>query len=67
MGLTIRFDAQAISDLEAIRAYLVQRSPSGAERVRFHLMETIEGLSDFPLLGRATDDDLRPENSSKIG
>lgn len=54
MGLAIRFDATALSDLNEIRAYLVERSPAGAERVRRHLMETIDRLSDFPFLGRAT-------------
>jgi len=56
MGLTIRFDAKALSDLEEIRAYLIERSPSGAERIRLHIMETIERLSDFPFLGRSTDE-----------
>lgn len=56
MGLTIRFEANALSDLEEIRDYLVERSPSGAERVRLHIMETVERLSDFPFLGRSTDE-----------
>jgi toxin ParE1/3/4 len=56
MGLTIRFDARALADLAEIRDYLGERSPSGAERVRLHLVETIDRLSDFPFLGRATDE-----------
>lgn len=55
MGLTIRFDATALADLADIR-YLAERSPSGAERVRLHLVETIDRLADFPFLGRATDE-----------
>lgn len=56
MGLTIRFDARALADLAEIRNYLVERSPSGAERVRLHLVETIDRLADFPFLGRQTDE-----------
>ncbi len=56
MGLTIRFDPRAIADLAAIRDYLIERSPSGAERVRLHLVETFERLADFPFLGRPTDE-----------
>ena len=60
MGLTIRFDARALADLAEIRDYLVERSPVGAERVRLHLVETIEHLANYPLLGRATDEpDIR--------
>jgi hypothetical protein len=56
MALIVRFDPRALADLESIRDYLVARSPSGAERVRNHLMATIDRLTDFPLLGRATDE-----------
>ena len=56
MGLTVRFDPRALSDLREIRAYLIERSPAGADRVRSHLMETVERLADFPFLGRATDE-----------
>jgi toxin ParE1/3/4 len=55
MGLTIRFDARALADLAEIRDYLIEHSPSGAERVRLHMVETIDRLSDFPFLGPATD------------
>jgi toxin ParE1/3/4 len=56
MGLTIRFDPRSLADLATIRDYLIERSPSGAERVRVHLVETIERLADFPFLGRQTDE-----------
>lgn len=56
MGLRIRFDARALADLAEIRDYLVERSPSGAERVRLHFVATIERLADFPFLGRRTDE-----------
>jgi len=56
MGLSIRFDARALRDLEEIRDYLVERSPMGAERVRSHIIRTVERLSEYPRLGRATDE-----------
>jgi addiction module RelE/StbE family toxin len=56
MGLRIRFAPRALNDLGEIRSYLTQHSPLGAERVRVHIAETIDRLSDFPRLGRATDE-----------
>ncbi len=31
-------------------------APSGAERVRRRILRTIDGLVDFPFLGKATDE-----------
>jgi plasmid stabilization system protein ParE len=56
MGLRLRFDARAVRDLNDIRAYVGERSATGAERVRRHILATVERLSDFPFLGRATDE-----------
>jgi plasmid stabilization system protein ParE len=56
MGVIVRFDPGALSDLSEIRTYLVPLSPSGAERVRRHILATIDSLTDFPALGRPTDD-----------
>lgn len=55
-GLTLRFDDWALDDLRQIRSYIAERSPSGAERVRRHIMHTIDSLADFPFLGKATDE-----------
>ncbi|SRR5258706_15870079 len=55
MGLNIRFDAKAVSDLADVRNYLVERSPQGAERVRLHILGAIDRLTEFPFLGRPTD------------
>ena len=54
--MKVRLDLRAVSDLEEIRAYLVERSPAAAERVRQHIAQTLEQLGDFPFLGRATDE-----------
>jgi plasmid stabilization system protein ParE len=56
MGLTLRFDDRALDDLRQIRSYIAERSPSGAERVRHHIVHTIDNLTDFPFLGKATDE-----------
>lgn len=54
--MKVRLDPRAVGDLDEIRAYLVERSPSGAERVRQHIAQTLERLGDFPFLGRETDE-----------
>jgi plasmid stabilization system protein ParE len=56
MGLTLRFDDRALDGLRQIRSYIAERSLSGAERVRSHIMHAIDSLIDFPFLGRATDE-----------
>lgn len=56
MGLTLRFDDRALDDLRQIRSYIAERSPNGAERVRRHIMHTIDSLTEFPFLGKATDE-----------
>jgi plasmid stabilization system protein ParE len=56
MGVTLRFDERALDDLRQIRSYIAERSPSGAERVRHHIMHTIDSLTDFPFLGKATNE-----------
>lgn len=54
--MKVRLDQRAVDDLDEIRAYLMERSPGGAERVRLHMAETIERRGNFPFLGRTTDD-----------
>jgi toxin ParE1/3/4 len=56
MGLTLRFDDNALDDLKQIKSYLADRSPTGAERVRSHIMHAIDSLTDFPFLGKMTDE-----------
>lgn len=56
MGLRVRFASRALSDLVEIRNYLLEHSPSAAERFRQHVMAAIDRLSDFPMIGRATDE-----------
>lgn len=56
MGIRVQLDRRAIADLEDIRDYLLQFSPTSAERVRQHIAHTLDALADFPFLCRPTDE-----------
>ena len=51
MALRVRLTPRAILDLTEIRAYLVARSPRGADRVRREIDRTIRGLAKYPGIG----------------
>ena len=51
MALRVRLTPRAILDLSEIRAYLVARSPRGADRVRSEINRTIRGLARYPGIG----------------
>lgn len=50
--MKIYFTDRAADDLEAIHAYLMERSPLGARRVQLAMQSTFALLADFPYLGR---------------
>ncbi len=52
MTLKIRLSPRAQHDLANIRAYIHERNPRAAERVRLRIVHTLDLLSDFPYLGR---------------
>ena len=52
MALKVRLSPFADADFAAIRAYLVPRSPQGAERIRRAIEATIDRLAEFPGIGR---------------
>ena len=54
MGLTVRLTPRAIADLNEIRAYLRDRNPRGAERVRQRIQQSVAMLANFPGIGRPT-------------
>ena len=54
MGLKVRLAPRAIADLDEIRAYLTERNPRAAERVRQRIEQAITTLADFPGIGRPT-------------
>jgi plasmid stabilization system protein ParE len=59
MGLRICLHRQARSDLRDIKAHLLEVADKhAAERVRRHLVQKIERLAKFPLVGIVTSDPL---------
>jgi len=54
MGLKVRLTPRAIADLDDIRAYLTERNPRGAERVRQRIEQAIATLAEFSKIGRPT-------------
>jgi plasmid stabilization system protein ParE len=54
MTLSVKITPQAQRDLLAIKAYIAERNPSAAERVRSRIARTIDIMAEFPNMGRAT-------------
>ena len=54
MALRIRLTPRAIRDLQGIRAYLIVRSPRGADRVRREINRTIRILAEHPGIGHVS-------------
>jgi len=50
--MKIRWSPTAISDIESIRDYITQDSPSAARRIAQRIKESVGRLRDFPLSGR---------------
>jgi len=50
--MKLRFTRRAIQDLNDIADYIRQRNPQGARRVRTAILETLQTLVLFPLIGR---------------
>ncbi len=51
--MKIRWSPTAVSDLEQIREYIAEDSPSAAGKVANRIKESVNRLIDFPLSGRA--------------
>jgi len=47
--MKIRWSPTAISDIESIRDYITQDSPSAARRIAQRIKESVGRLRDFPL------------------
>jgi plasmid stabilization system protein ParE len=54
--MNVVYAPRALRDLEAIAAYLTERSPSGAANVLAAIKSCIEALALFPEIGPAIDD-----------
>ncbi len=52
--MIITLSPRALADFDAIRSYLLSRSPQGAESVRLAIADTIDLLAQFPRAGRDT-------------
>jgi len=50
--MKLRFTRRATQDLTDIADYLRQRNPQGARRVRTAILESLQALVLFPLIGR---------------
>ena len=51
--MQIRWEADAISDLVELRAYIEQENPDAANRVAGKIISTVNLLQEHPLLGKA--------------
>jgi len=51
--MIIRWSPTAVSDLEAIRDYIAQDSPTAARKVANRIKVSVNHLTDFSLSGRA--------------
>jgi toxin ParE1/3/4 len=52
--MKVRWSEPATSELEAIFAYIVERSPRSAETVARRIIDRAQSLGEFPLLGKET-------------
>ena len=55
--MKVRFTRSAASDLDNILAYIQERSPRGASKVKLRILSAIKLLRKFPGLGTLTDDE----------
>ena len=54
--MKLGYAPRALRDLQGIAAYLVQRSPSGAENVLSAIKSSIDALTVFPEMAPVVDD-----------
>lgn len=54
--MRVRYTPLALLDLEAIYAYLDERSSSAARKVKTAIEQKISALADFPLMAPQTDE-----------
>ena len=50
--MQIRLTPSATADLEAIEAYIAEDNPTAAVQTVLRVLEAIEGLAEFPNVGR---------------
>jgi len=52
--MRIEWDSRAVRDLQEIRAFIAADKPAAAAKVAEHIKNSIQSLSEFPLMGRQT-------------
>jgi plasmid stabilization system protein ParE len=58
--MKVRYTPRAAADIEDIHAYIAERNPKASIAVVARIRQAIEGLGDFPGMGRMTDrEDVR--------
>lgn len=50
--MIVEWTATALRDLSNIRAYIAQRNPTAAEGIARSIRRAVEGLGDYPAMGR---------------
>lgn len=60
--MTLIYTDKAVKDLKRLRAFIAENAPDSAARIAAELIEEINHLSGFPLLGRAIDHPSAPES-----
>ena len=55
----VRFSERALSDLERLFEYLVERDPNAAIQAGARIIDATAILADHPLVGRAVEGELR--------
>ena len=53
--MKVRYTPRAIADIEDIHAYIADRNPQASVAVVARIKQAIEGLGDFPGMGRMTE------------
>lgn len=53
--MRVRFTPFSLAELDAIFAYINERNPTGAKRVKQRILRAIDLLRDFPRIGSSTD------------
>jgi plasmid stabilization system protein ParE len=56
------YAADAVEDLRRLRAFIAERDPQAARRVALQLLERLEHLAEFPLLGKPVVQAPEPES-----
>ena len=60
--MKLAYSAEAVADLNRLRAFIAEKAPAAAQRVGQELVQRLEALRSFPTMGRSGE--LAPEPNS---